>query len=117
MHNFSEHLLENPARRWQLETLIFKRSRLFWSRFDSSDCESPSKCFLLSNFDIQSLESKRDQKRRDLLKISVSLPSSGWIFQKVLAEIVQKDLILPQKALISNRRNLGLFAPTSMRFP
>ena len=43
--------------------------------------------------------------------------TSGWIFQKVLAEIVQKDLILSQKALISNRRNLGLFAPTSMRFP
>ena len=42
---------------------------------------------------------------------------SGWIFQKVLAEIVQKDLILSQKALISNRRSLGLFAPTSMRFP
>ena len=42
---------------------------------------------------------------------------SGWIFQKVLAEIVQKNLILSQKALISNRRNLGLFAPTSMRFP
>ena len=42
---------------------------------------------------------------------------SGWIFQKVLAKIVQKDLILSQKALISNRRNLGLFAPTSMRFP
>ena len=42
---------------------------------------------------------------------------SGWIFQKVLAEIVQKDLLLSQKALISNRRNLGLFAPTSMRFP
>ena len=34
------------------ETLVFKRFRLFWSRFDSSDCESPSKCFLLSNFDI-----------------------------------------------------------------
>ena len=34
------------------ETLIFKRFRLFWSRFDSSNCESPSKCFLLSNFDI-----------------------------------------------------------------
>ena len=65
----------------------------------------------------QSLESKRDQKRRNVLKISVSLPSSGWIFQKVLAEIVQKDLILSQKALTSNRRNLGLFAPTSMRFP
>ena len=32
------------------ETLIFKRFRLFWSRFDSSDCESPSKCFVLSNF-------------------------------------------------------------------
>ena len=34
----------------------------------------------------------------------------GWIFQKVLAEIVQK-------ALISNRPNFGLFAPKSMRFP
>ena len=45
------------------------------------------------------------------------MPSSGWIFQKVLAEIVQNDLILSQKALISNRRNLGLFAQTSMRFP
>ena len=42
---------------------------------------------------------------------------SGWIFQKVLAEIVQKDLILSQKALISNCRNLGLFAPASLRFP
>ena len=60
------------------------------------------------------IASKRDRKRRNLLKISVSLPSSGWI---LLAEIVQKDLILSEKALISNRRNLGLFAPTSMRFP
>ena len=34
------------------KTLIFKRFRLFWSRFDSSDCQSPSKCFLLSIFDI-----------------------------------------------------------------
>ena len=34
------------------ETLIFKRFRLFRSCFDSSDCQSPSKCFLLSNFDI-----------------------------------------------------------------
>ena len=42
---------------------------------------------------------------------------SGWIFQKVLAEIVQKDLILSQKALISNRRNLGFIAPTLLRFP
>ena len=42
---------------------------------------------------------------------------SGWIFQKVLAEIVQKGLILSQKALISNRRNLCLIAPKSMRFP
>ena len=49
--------------------------------------------------------------------IYVYIYISGWIFQKVLAEIVQKDLILSQKALISNRRNLGLFAPTSMRFP
>ena len=34
------------------ETLIFKTFGLFWSRFDSSYCESPSKCFVLSNFDI-----------------------------------------------------------------
>ena len=34
------------------ETLIFKRFRLFRSRFDSSDCQSPSKCFVLSIFDI-----------------------------------------------------------------
>ena len=49
--------------------------------------------------------------------IHIYIYISGWIFQKVLAEIVQKDLILSQKALISNRCNLGLFAPTSMRFP
>ena len=41
----------------------------------------------------------------------------GWIFQKVLAEVVQKDLILSQKGLISNRRNFGLSALKSMRFP
>ena len=40
----------------------------------------------------------------------------AWIFQKVLAEIVQKGLILLQKGLISNRRNFGLSAPKSMRF-
>ena len=34
------------------ETLNFKRFGLFQSRFDSSDCQSPSKCFVLSNFDI-----------------------------------------------------------------
>ena len=34
------------------ETLIFKRFCLFRSRFDSSDCESPSNYFVLSNFDI-----------------------------------------------------------------
>ena len=51
------------------------------------------------------------------VEVFVYIYISGWIFQKVLAEIVQKDLILSQKALISNRRNLGLFAPTSMRFP
>ena len=56
-------------------------------------------------------------REKNLLKINVSLPCSGWIFQKVLAEVVQKDLILSQKALISNRPNLSLFAPTSMRFP
>ena len=55
--------------------------------------------------------------RNDLIWHIFAIYISGWIFQKVLAEIVQKDLILSQKALISNRRNLGLFAPTSMRFP
>ena len=39
-----------------------------------------------------------------------------WIFQKVLAEIVQKGLILSQKALISNRRNFSLFAPNQCAF-
>ena len=34
------------------QTLIFKRFGLFRSRFDSSDCKSSSKCFVLSNFDI-----------------------------------------------------------------
>ena len=34
------------------QTLIFKRFGLFRSRFDSSDCQSPSKCYLLSNFHI-----------------------------------------------------------------
>ena len=42
---------------------------------------------------------------------------SGWIFQKVLAEIVQKGPIFSQKGLISNHRNFGLFSPKSMRFP
>ena len=54
---------------------------------------------------------------KKILVLHMYMYMSGWIFQKVLAEIVQKDLILSQKALISNRRNLGLFAPTSMRFP
>ena len=40
---------------------------------------------------------------------------SGWIFQKELAEIVQKGHILSQKALILNHRNFGLFAPKSNR--
>ena len=34
------------------ESLIFKTFGLFWSRFDSSYCESPSKSFVLSDFDI-----------------------------------------------------------------
>ena len=42
---------------------------------------------------------------------------SGWIFQKVLPEMVQKGLILSQKGLISKRRNFDLFAPKSIRFP
>ena len=43
---------------WKLQpengnkTLIFKRFGLFRSRCDSSDYQSPSKCFVLSNFDI-----------------------------------------------------------------
>ena len=49
--------------------------------------------------------------------VCVSVCLSGCIFQKVLAEIVQKGLILSQKGLFSNRRNFGLFAPKSMRFP
>ena len=53
---------------------------------------------------------------KKILVLHMYMYMSGWIFQKVLADIVQKDLILSQKALISNRRNLGLFAPTSMRF-
>ena len=34
------------------ETLIFEKFGLFRSRLDSSDCQSPSKCFVLSNLDI-----------------------------------------------------------------
>ena len=34
------------------EKLIFKRFGLLRSRFDSSDCQSPSKCFVLSSFGI-----------------------------------------------------------------
>ena len=58
-----------------------------------------------------------DQVQKFSSDVCLHVHAVGWIFQKVLAEIVQKDLILSQKALISNRRNLGLFAPTSMRFP
>ena len=55
---------------------------------------------------------------QDSINLCLSNPYiSGWIFQKVLAEIVQKGLILSQKALILNRRNFGLLAPKSMRFP
>ena len=53
----------------------------------------------------------------DPTPIYKQLHTSEWIFQKVLAEIVQKGLILSQKALISNRRNFGLFASKSMHFP
>ena len=49
--------------------------------------------------------------------VCMCLYMSGWIFQKVLAEIVQKGLILSQKRLISNRRNFCLLALKSMRFP
>ena len=56
------------------ETLVFKRFRLFRSRFDSSDCESLSKCFLLSNFDIPAY----------YLTLAISSVLSGWIFEKVI---------------------------------
>ena len=41
---------------------------------------------------------------------------SGWFFQKVLPEIIQKASFCHKKCLISNRRNFGLLAPKSMRF-
>ena len=63
------------------ETLIFKRFRLFRSRFDSSDCESPSKCFLLSNFHIPACYLAGFSKRLSTVTSPVSeypppLPSS-----------------------------------------
>ena len=54
------------------KTLIFKRFRLFWSRFDSSDCESPSKCFLLSNFDIPAYHLAGFSKRLSTVTNQVS---------------------------------------------
>ena len=83
------------------ETLIFKRFRLFWSRFDSSDCESPSKCFLLSNFDIPAyygnetlifkrfrlfwsrFESDYRQNAFCCLIFIFQRTRSGWIFEKL----------------------------------
>ena len=54
------------------ETLIFKRFRLFRSRLDSSDCESPSKCFLLSIFDIPAYYLDGLSKRLSTLTSPVS---------------------------------------------
>ena len=54
------------------ETLIFKRFRLFWSRFDSSYCESPSKCFVLSNFDIPAYHLAGFSKRLSTVTSPVS---------------------------------------------
>ena len=54
------------------ETLIFKTFRLFWSRLDSSDCESPSKCFLLSNFAIPVCYLAGFSKRLSTVTSSVS---------------------------------------------
>ena len=42
---------------------------------------------------------------------------SGWVFQKVPLKMYKKGRILSQKRPISNRRNFGLLAPESMRFP
>ena len=63
--------------------------------------------------------SDNDQRRWSCfdLCVCICIYISGWVFQKDLTEIVRKGLILSQKGLISNRRNLRLFAPKSMRFP
>ena len=61
--------------------------------------------------------SRSHTKSYNIPRLLKAMYISGWIFQKVLAEIVQKGLILSQKVLISNRRNFGSFAPKSMRFP
>ena len=54
------------------ETLIFKRFRLFWSRFDSSDWKSPSKYFLLSNFDDRAYHLAGFSKRLSTVTNTVS---------------------------------------------
>ena len=71
------------------ETLIFKRFHLFWSRFDSSDCESPSKCFLLSNFDIPAYYLAGFSKRFSTVTSPVSrvpppLPSQTFYSQALI---------------------------------
>ena len=58
------------------ETLIFKRFGLFRSRFDSSDCESPSKCFLLSGFDIPAYYLAGFSKRLSTCSYKPSVPST-----------------------------------------
>ena len=58
------------------ETLIFKRFGLFRSRFDSSDCESPSKCFLLSSFDIPAYYLAGFSKRLSTCSYKPSVPST-----------------------------------------
>ena len=58
------------------ETLIFKRFGLFRSRFDSSDCESPSKCFLLSSFDIPAYYLAGFSKRLSTCSYKPNVPST-----------------------------------------
>ena len=72
-----DNLFENPARKYAGISNIDSRKH-----FDGLS---------------QSLESKRDRKRRNLLKFSVSLPSSGWIFQKVLAELCKMTSLCHKK--------------------
>ena len=82
------------------ETLIFKRFRLFRSRFDSSDCESPSKCFLLSNFHIPACYLAGFSKR--LSTVTYSSVLSGWIFEKVIDSYKPSVRIPPPPPLFPN---------------
>ena len=88
------------SRRWQRNATLFKRFRLFRSRFDSSDCQSPSKCFVLSNFDIPAYW-------------------SGWIFEKVIdgykPSVPSTPLPLPNFPVPSSyKKGNCLSIPTSL---